>query len=79
MDDFKEVMQWCSKFKVAISIEAVDDEHFMLTAHFPPLLSEALFTSQDNLVEALYFATSSLKTGFEFHSKNGFVPPRLSP
>lgn len=74
MNDFKEVMQWAAKFKIAITIEEVDPEHFMLTAEFGPISSEALFTTSDTLTDALYFAVSSVKTGFEFHSQNGFVP-----
>jgi len=74
MDDFAEVMNWVSKHRVPITIEAVDQDHFMLTATFGPISSEALFTTQDTLLDALYFATSSVKAGFEFHLKNGFVP-----
>jgi predicted RNA-binding protein len=74
MEDFAEVVAWCAAHKVEINLEQVDPEHFMLTAVFGPISSEALFTTPDTFLPAFYFATSSVKAGFEFHLKHGFVP-----
>lgn len=74
MDDFVETMNWCTKHEVAIKLQKVDDEHFMVTAEFGPLSSEALFTTKDTFLDAFYFVTSSILAGFNFHMQHGFVP-----
>lgn len=74
MDDFNEVVRWCAEHRVGIKIEAIDQEHLMVSADMGPITSEALFTDSKSFLEAAYFVLSSVQAGFNYHMQHGFVP-----